>query len=248
MLLRRIAEHLEEQNWTAVLLDLLIVVFGVFLGIQFANWNSVRADSRAERAILERLQADVAQMQAADLAATELFLQYRLSNLLSARRVIFGIEDRAELTHDECQAIGFSHYPLVGVGGLPILEELKATGQMGLIRDPDIVRAISKLTELWETGRVIDESNRGKITLLSRAFPDMIVMDLDSGKTTLSDFEIDPYDPVYLCDTAAMGADTAFKNAFGENVTLQFSLLEISIEPLRQSLKDLSAALQQGQE
>jgi len=39
MLLRRITEHVETQNWTAIGIDFFIVVMGVFIGIQVANWN-----------------------------------------------------------------------------------------------------------------------------------------------------------------------------------------------------------------
>ena len=36
MLLRRITKHIKEQNWFAVGIDFVIVVFGVFIGIQHA--------------------------------------------------------------------------------------------------------------------------------------------------------------------------------------------------------------------
>ena len=42
MLLRRIIEHLKTQNWTAVGLDLAIVIVGVFVGTQVSNWNQAR--------------------------------------------------------------------------------------------------------------------------------------------------------------------------------------------------------------
>ncbi|MEO0452474.1 MAG: hypothetical protein AAFZ74_19330 [Pseudomonadota bacterium] len=45
MLLRRITKHVKDQNWFAVALDFMIVVIGVFIGLQVANWN----DSRVER-------------------------------------------------------------------------------------------------------------------------------------------------------------------------------------------------------
>ena len=51
MILRRIMEHVRAQNWTAVGLDFLIVVLGVFIGIQVANWNEARALQREERSI-----------------------------------------------------------------------------------------------------------------------------------------------------------------------------------------------------
>lgn len=42
MLLRRVIEHVKAQNWTAVALDFVIVVVGVFISIQVANWNDAR--------------------------------------------------------------------------------------------------------------------------------------------------------------------------------------------------------------
>ena len=46
MVIRRIREHVATHNWFAVLVDLGIVVLGVFLGTQVSNWN----DDRLERA------------------------------------------------------------------------------------------------------------------------------------------------------------------------------------------------------
>ena len=40
MLLRRITKHVTDQNWFAVFIDFLIVVVGVFIGIQVANWHA----------------------------------------------------------------------------------------------------------------------------------------------------------------------------------------------------------------
>lgn len=53
MILRRLTKHVEDQNWFAVALDFLIVVLGVFLGIQIGNWNTDSAQNR-QAAELER--------------------------------------------------------------------------------------------------------------------------------------------------------------------------------------------------
>ena len=37
MLLRRVTEHVRDQNWTAVGVDFVIVVIGVFVGIQVSR-------------------------------------------------------------------------------------------------------------------------------------------------------------------------------------------------------------------
>lgn len=44
MLLRRITQHIKDQNWVAVTLDFLIVVAGILIAFQVTNWNEQRAD------------------------------------------------------------------------------------------------------------------------------------------------------------------------------------------------------------
>ena len=49
MIMRRLAQSLKEQNWTAICVEFVLLVLGVFLGIQAANWNGQRAeDVRAQ--------------------------------------------------------------------------------------------------------------------------------------------------------------------------------------------------------
>ena len=45
MAIGRFREHVAAQNWFAVLIDICVVVLGVFLGIQVNNWNQARIDS-----------------------------------------------------------------------------------------------------------------------------------------------------------------------------------------------------------
>jgi len=55
MFLRRIVDHLKTQNWTAIGLDLAIVVIGVFIGTQVSNWNEERLQRAATRRMLAQL-------------------------------------------------------------------------------------------------------------------------------------------------------------------------------------------------
>jgi len=59
MLLRRVTEHVKAQNWTAVALDFVIVVVGVFIGIQVSNWNDARGERNAEAKYLISLAQDM---------------------------------------------------------------------------------------------------------------------------------------------------------------------------------------------
>ena len=59
MLLRRIIEHVKTQNWTAVGLDFVIVVVGVFIGIQVSNLNDARETREMSDNFAERLATDL---------------------------------------------------------------------------------------------------------------------------------------------------------------------------------------------
>lgn len=59
MILSRVIEHVKKQHWTAVFLDFIIVVFGVFLGIQLGNWNEARSHHAEERAFLAQMRDEI---------------------------------------------------------------------------------------------------------------------------------------------------------------------------------------------
>jgi hypothetical protein len=59
MLLRRVVAHVREQNWFAVFIDFLIVVVGVFIGIQVANWNQERQLAAQEQSYLAQLRDEI---------------------------------------------------------------------------------------------------------------------------------------------------------------------------------------------
>jgi hypothetical protein len=62
--LLRIAEHLRTQNWTAIAIDFVIVVLGVFVGIQVANWNDERRTQQREAEFIARLHVDFERIDA----------------------------------------------------------------------------------------------------------------------------------------------------------------------------------------
>lgn len=60
MLLRKLMSHLKRQDWFAVGIDFLIVVFGVFFGFQVTDWNQARQDRALERGYITRISHDIA--------------------------------------------------------------------------------------------------------------------------------------------------------------------------------------------
>lgn len=59
MILKRLRAEVTRQNWFAVAVDLVILIMGVFLGIQVNNWNQSRLDRAEGREYRDRLYFDL---------------------------------------------------------------------------------------------------------------------------------------------------------------------------------------------
>ena len=59
MILRRLSTNLRAQNWTAIAIEVLIVIVGVFIGTQVSNWNQDRLEKRATTQMLDQLLPEV---------------------------------------------------------------------------------------------------------------------------------------------------------------------------------------------
>ena len=59
MIPRRVYEHVKAHNWFAVAIDFVIVVGGVFMGVQVSNWNEARAEQRRTALVVEALRQDL---------------------------------------------------------------------------------------------------------------------------------------------------------------------------------------------
>lgn len=72
MILRRLAQQLREQNWVAISIEFVLLVLGVFLGLQAANWNDARIEQGLVRAHLAEIANDLRTHNAmsADLASS----------------------------------------------------------------------------------------------------------------------------------------------------------------------------------
>ncbi|MGA9334707.1 MAG: hypothetical protein WBV39_10565 [Rudaea sp.] len=64
MILSRAIRHLKQQHWTGVLIELVIVVLGVFIGLQAQDWASARAEQQRADVLLQQLRGDLASEKA----------------------------------------------------------------------------------------------------------------------------------------------------------------------------------------
>jgi hypothetical protein len=91
MILRSLTKHVKDQNWFAVGLDFAIVVLGVFIGIQVANWNDAQSAKERERRLLVELSSEIEQ----NSKRTRVIGDGLLVGTASARRILSVIENHA---------------------------------------------------------------------------------------------------------------------------------------------------------
>jgi hypothetical protein len=157
MLLRRVIEHIKNQNWFAVGLDFLIVVTGVFIGIQVSNWNDDRSLRERERVYLEQLLIDLESdratgergVRAADRtdAAAEVLL-----TLLESDSDAVSVSDAELLVATE-----FAGYATLPIGNRTTYDEMISTGGLGLLRSPELKRALGEYYSRVTGGRQWDD-------------------------------------------------------------------------------------------
>ena len=165
MLLRRITEHVKTQNWTAVGIDFVIVVIGVFMGIQVANWNDARQDRADEAVFLNDLHEDILRLSQQS-ARTEAIRFTQGENLESGVDLIFSDAPNRELNEAECDSIAYSHTTYVGRARLPSLIQLQTSGRTSIITDRLLARELAELTQHHEAlGIVIREAPGANIIL-----------------------------------------------------------------------------------
>lgn len=64
MILRRLSANLRAQNWTAIAIEFVLLVLGVFLGILAANWNIERVGRQETGRLLSQLDTELGEVLA----------------------------------------------------------------------------------------------------------------------------------------------------------------------------------------
>lgn len=146
MILRRLSESLKQQNWTAIWIEFVLLVAGVFLGIQVSNWNEERRDQALAHEYLERLRDDFTRsIKRAERNIESMKLQFVLEGEMIGRLRACHLDD------DQRAGFAMGIY-LVGRLEAPTLvrgtiDELQSTGRMGIIRNLKVRQILSDIVK-----------------------------------------------------------------------------------------------------
>ncbi len=132
MILRRLSQSMKEQNWTAICIEFVLLVAGVFLGIKVANWNQQLATDKQAEIFTARLRDDLR----IEVWRFNAMNNYYVDVRGNARRTLDALEGKASVTNEELliaayRATQYSEF----LQFRATYDELTSTGNIGLIKD-----------------------------------------------------------------------------------------------------------------
>jgi hypothetical protein len=210
MIPRRIAVHVKAQNWFAVFLDFIIVVAGVFIGIQVSNWNAARIERGQEREYLSRLREDFlesgkGQTRDLDFLDQQLSDQAAILKSLDACAVAPG---DAEAFQRGVNTLGYINPPRLF---RRTIDEMAAAGKTDIIRNGAIKEQLAAIIALVEW-RANGYESIARITEHHRFIvEDRVRYDLSRtfAEPFIGDFVAVDFDIAKLCQDPAMASSVS---------------------------------------
>ena len=128
----RVIKHAKEQNWTAVLLEITIVVLGVFIGLQAQAWATARAEQQRADVLLQQLRGDLDN----ERLNLKTYMAYQQVTADYARTAIMGLESPGSIDPATWVASAYqASQILTNASNRATLDEMKSTGAIDLIRN-----------------------------------------------------------------------------------------------------------------
>lgn len=239
MLLRRLNQHINNQNWFAVGLDLLIVVFGVFIGLQVQQWTNDQERKQREVKYLERLHEEVVRTN--ELREEVVALRIKtLEDLEAAHGFLFGEGESEGLLPSSCLAFAMATVMTKVTADLPTVAELLSAGQLDTLGSADVRSSVVRLIQVTDRGNDALDGISRSVTPLYQRYPDLIQL---SGGADRSASVFEVYDPE--CNGAAMRENRSFLNDFVD-LRLRYGAAVAIIETESEELGRLHLTLDQA--
>lgn len=230
MILQKLADGIRQQNWFTVVLEILIVVIGIFIGLQVDGWSELRQDRRDEQQYLNRLHDEIlnAEKLSARLLDRRIERQEMAADILD---IVFVNVERNSLTTLECQTVATLHFFNIVVSGLSAVDELTASGRMGILQDTQLRAALGALKQAHEATNMYIRIQNGVANDLAHLYPQLISVE------AYKDEDLQEIHSRTTCDLPAMRQNPAFLNDLSNNADAYDAYIRDGVSPWAQQRK-----------
>lgn len=144
MILRRFMKHVTDQNWFAVGLDVIVVITGIFLGMQVTEWNEDRKETQAERTVMKRISSEAKY----GLTVIDAYLATHNETIKRSLEFIQKLDkiERCDLSDEEISdgLIAVTSFIPLDFNFM-VLDELVQGGRVVLIEDDDVRSGLARI-------------------------------------------------------------------------------------------------------
>jgi hypothetical protein len=204
------------------LIDFVIVVVGVFVGLQVQDWNESRKDRIEEQQLLGRLLEEVVLLIDAHDQELRQF-RSRADVLMGVNPILFSQAPLRAFTDLECSQITFSHVQRRATDELPVLDEILETGRFSLLKDPRITDNLRTYLLRRVRSRAHYDEVVNELFRLHSRYPGLISirrLPVPAGSTAVWEaLAGDGYQWVSECRVEQMRANAAFLNEYVDNLS-----------------------------
>lgn len=241
MILRRFSEAIAHRDWFTVTLELVILVVGIFLGLQVDDWNKAREDRNDERQIIERLHEDVMLADQLTLRIRDRLLN-RLDEIKEGGALLFDAASSGTIDANICASIASTSNTAINTPRLAAFDELVGTGRLDILQDAELLAALISLEQYRSAlaSLVNTTSSESSLVFLPVAFPELLrastYLEPGTGEIRIS----------VTCDLEAMRADPAFLNQFSYNADTYDVFIRDGLQPWNEQFFRVHAILDEA--
>ncbi len=230
MLLRSISKHVKDQNWFAVFIDFFIVVVGVFIGIQVANWNQLNIDRKDETVLLHDLHTDVESVQnlSKRLIKTRRDFFKNLGDLVDT---FTGGKPEQVFDKEVCMTMLASSILYIGRADLPSLIQLRSAGRMNIISDTALQKTLAKLTQTRESFDIVSSNSSIHLIHISKDYSQFFEFGSRFKPDASNPGKMERHPTILSCDVEQLLSSVEVRNALAINLEFYNAVMRDGIEP-----------------
>jgi len=206
LILRKFGNHLRASNWPSILVELLVVIVGVYGAFQLENWGEELRENQRERMLLEQLHSEIEYAY----PLMEAQVKSRKGSLNGARQVALRLMQAVEsgdLDAEECSQLFQISVLRWNPLSLTTLDEMVSSGLHSQLDNRKLSTLLFSMKAEMNRLSVYMQLARAQQNILMDLYPELLPRGVDpTGESFMH------------CNTDGMRANQNFINHLMSNI------------------------------